>query len=264
MHEQITEQQLAEWERQEKAASPGPWGAVDKENPQLDCYGEYSPGSPAMVVSDNEDWLLISGNEMGAGIPDHIDEANIAFVADARTAMPLLIAEVRRLRNALQRIADIPLNEQGMRDTAAFALGLATGRPPSEQPDPVATFKQLAEAAAGRWDGVDAAAWVAEQRGHNDEQQDPADGRHDAVTRLMAENDKLKTEIARLENECRGWNAETKAGFFRQADYIRKYQEENDRLQEQAELRRLSLLLEEQAAYNRMCHDEELRDVLDD
>lgn len=94
--------------------------------------------------------------------------------------------------------------------------------------------------------------------------EDPADDRHDAVTRLMAENDKLKTEIARLENECRGWNAETKAGFFRQADYIRKYQEENDRLQEQAELRRLSLLLEEQAAYNRMCHDEELRDVLDD
>jgi hypothetical protein len=33
---------------------------------------------------------------------------------------------------------------------------------------------------------------------------------------------------------------------------------------EQAELRRLSILLEEQAAYNRACHDEEMRDLLDD
>lgn len=33
---------------------------------------------------------------------------------------------------------------------------------------------------------------------------------------------------------------------------------------EQAELRRLSLLMEEEAAYNRACHDEELRELLDD
>lgn len=45
----------------------------------------------------------------------------------------------------------------------------------------------------------------------------------------------LLNEIDRLKKEYYGWDAETKAGFWRQADSIRKYQQETDQLKVEIE-----------------------------
>lgn len=95
----ITDAQLDEWERLAEQATPGPWTfgrelhgnqvgetwfPFDKGHElfppsQEECGLDFQPGGPVAMVSDGE-------------------FANTPFIAAARTAVPALVAEVRRLR----------------------------------------------------------------------------------------------------------------------------------------------------------------------
>lgn len=77
----MTEQQLAELEALANAATPGPWQPQD----------DIGYGRGIETLAYNEDVGVLFG------------EADAAFIASARTAVPKLIAEVRRLRKLLER-----------------------------------------------------------------------------------------------------------------------------------------------------------------
>lgn len=76
----MTEAQLAEIEARANAATPGPWTADNE-------YDE-----PAVVGPDNRDLALFVETD-----------ADAAFLANARTDVPALVAEVRRLRAELAK-----------------------------------------------------------------------------------------------------------------------------------------------------------------
>lgn len=80
-------QKLTEWEALDKAATPGPW--------RLDGMGMFVFGPDMeMIVSESaEEKVILRG--AGRGLPM---EANAAFIAAARTALPEAIKEIRRLR----------------------------------------------------------------------------------------------------------------------------------------------------------------------
>lgn len=92
MSEPLTEQELAEMEARVRNASPGPWTRDD---------GDWSPNH--MVDADGE---VVVYDEGAPGTQD------AAFIAAARTDLPRLIAEVRRLRSFIDRMADMVENEE--------------------------------------------------------------------------------------------------------------------------------------------------------
>lgn len=91
---------LAERERMEKAATPGPWRATEER-----VYADLDDGA-VCVASPNL-------NFSDRCAPD------AAFIADARAAVPALVAEVRRLREENERLrikrchyCDAPMKEK--------------------------------------------------------------------------------------------------------------------------------------------------------
>ena len=89
----ITDNQLAEWERIANAATVGPWFSVGAPwgNGTLVNAGTEDPHG-GHAVCDTE--LMIDRSENIQGEP----QCDADFIAAARTAVPALIAEVRRLR----------------------------------------------------------------------------------------------------------------------------------------------------------------------
>lgn len=85
----VTEEQLAEWERVEKAATAGPWTW-------------WTSCSFRRLSSDatGKDGDVLAGDiQRSDGHPDVLcSDGDRAFIAAARTAVPALLAEVRRLR----------------------------------------------------------------------------------------------------------------------------------------------------------------------
>lgn len=101
----ITDEQLQEWERIEKAATPGPWVYDETEDDNgLD---------PVAMLADGHSPCGVYAVNFRAPLDDQ--PFNGKFIAAARTALPDLIAEVRRLRAALKHYAD--------RDNWAIARG---------------------------------------------------------------------------------------------------------------------------------------------
>lgn len=90
----VTAEQLAEWKALADAATPGPW-TIEK------------PGMhPTLGFADG---IIIAAVARGMGIyakpPTGSYPANDrAFIADTREAIPALVAEVERLREALRRL----------------------------------------------------------------------------------------------------------------------------------------------------------------
>lgn len=76
----ITAEQLAEWKKITEAATEGPW-TYDT------CYGVA--------------FISAAKNKPIAHAVDYLVPDNATFIATARTAMPLLLAEVERLRDKL-------------------------------------------------------------------------------------------------------------------------------------------------------------------
>lgn len=83
----IDEAFLAERERLANAATPGPW-------------------MPAKAY-DSAAWPCILGGGWQAHLFGDEDFDNAAFIADARTAVPTLVADVRRLREENEKLRDL-------------------------------------------------------------------------------------------------------------------------------------------------------------
>jgi hypothetical protein len=91
----MNEEQLAELERLERAATPGPWVSVVEGRDQMS-------GDSVIVTADDprQDYpdvyvsIAVNGRLHPAAAADQ------DFIAAARNAVPALIAEVRRLRAA--------------------------------------------------------------------------------------------------------------------------------------------------------------------
>lgn len=86
----LTDEQIAELERLDREATPGPWDvegvSFDEDgNEVLMPYGLCGPSGATIWSS-------------GSGEYTHPDMSTARFVASARTAVPALVAEVRRLR----------------------------------------------------------------------------------------------------------------------------------------------------------------------
>ena len=88
----ISEEELQEIERRCSAARPGPWRSYVEGR---DHFG----GSNVIVVGDGTH-LSVDIEPLGATTGDQ------DFMAAARHDVPRLLAEVRRLREALERRAD--------------------------------------------------------------------------------------------------------------------------------------------------------------
>ena len=101
----MTEEQLAELEALANAATDGPWTVkkTEFEDAQADAFFD-----DVYTVEAKHLWEIcdISTHERMnefAVYSREMDRADAAFIAAARTAVPDLIAEVRRLRGLLQR-----------------------------------------------------------------------------------------------------------------------------------------------------------------
>ena len=107
MPDRPTEADLARWEALADQATPGPWTARhrDSSNPTQD---------PARD-GEHLGWHLDP-----LAVPDRgqiVRGADAAFLAESRTAVPALVAEVRRLRQVLE-IAALACEDHGARALA--------------------------------------------------------------------------------------------------------------------------------------------------
>lgn len=122
----MMDQQLSEIEARVSAAAPGPWWwdhcyecyplcAIDEDDcgPELvSCQGRHY----ALVNEESQkqrrviDYrlVLLTAQEEDLEGRNIADLPNHQFIANARTDVPALIAEVRRLRAALAEIAELP------------------------------------------------------------------------------------------------------------------------------------------------------------
>jgi hypothetical protein len=109
----IDDAYLAERERLANAATPGPW-------------------MPAKAY-DSAAWPCILGGgwqvaECHAHLFGDEDFDNAAFIADARTAVPALVAAVRRLREKIDRLRGIlKATAQATAQATSAQLGAALG-----------------------------------------------------------------------------------------------------------------------------------------
>lgn len=81
----MTESELQAIEARANAATPGPWSETDDTGTVIACYCSGGPG----VFAGEADPAVYGGN----------DRADFAFIAAARSDVPTLIAEVRRLQS---------------------------------------------------------------------------------------------------------------------------------------------------------------------
>lgn len=100
----MTDEQLAEWERLAAAATPGPWEAI----PTVDA--DFA----TIKTRGKLGWMQYHEYDPG------IDATDAAFVAAAREAVPALVAEVRRLREALRAVERV-VDGDGDASRAAIA-----------------------------------------------------------------------------------------------------------------------------------------------
>ena len=105
----ITNDQLEEWEKICNSASPEPWLITLPEGGI-----SYTDGAviwAEAVAADGKPGWVADGVNIGEIAPPDSDygtgiNSNGLFVAEARTAMPLLIEEVRWLRKTLKAWED--------------------------------------------------------------------------------------------------------------------------------------------------------------
>ena len=119
----ITENRLKELDAMEQAATKGPWR---KGIERLDTV--ISDGSNGNEVTD--EWY---GGKL---ICETGHSTDVAFIVIARTAVPELIAEVRRLRECLETLAHITSfsGDHPNSHVWAYIMGEALQADPKESP----------------------------------------------------------------------------------------------------------------------------------
>lgn len=113
----MTDEQLDELERLERAATPGPW--VARETTKTELKGALF--NAAESLSDHvrigaywtDEEHVARHNRVG--MVDHISNADILIALKARNALPALIAEVRRLRAMVGEDAPAVSSEEHVR-----------------------------------------------------------------------------------------------------------------------------------------------------
>lgn len=85
----MTAKELAEIEARANAATPGPW--ITKATQMAQIIAAVAPGKQHRIFTDN----------VGGVYPTNDRD----FIASARTDVPALIAEVRRLKHVLSALA---------------------------------------------------------------------------------------------------------------------------------------------------------------
>lgn len=116
----MTEQELAAIEARANAATAGPWHWVD---PETDQPLELTALCEAASLRTVEKYPTISVGPLPKFIVDtqELNEvADALFIANARTDVPALVAEVRRLREAAGRV----IRSDTDRDQAAAIVTL--------------------------------------------------------------------------------------------------------------------------------------------
>ena len=104
----MTEDELAAAEARAAAATPGPWERCDAGTWQ---HGRYR--RTEVFVRRPDDDVAIASDILDPE-SDEVSDANADFIAHARTDVPALVAEVRRLRAVV--------------DEAEFKLGVYRGQ----------------------------------------------------------------------------------------------------------------------------------------
>ena len=105
----ITPDQLTEWERLAAAATPGEWfhnsyGTIHS-TPLVRKLAEMEQAIPEDAPDDDPRYAALPDTEIcGHSCWDYHAHPDAAFIAAARTAVPALVEEVRRLRAILDRV----------------------------------------------------------------------------------------------------------------------------------------------------------------
>ncbi len=133
----LTEEELAAMEARCAAATPGPWTAEWRHGFGVGLH-------PAAAHIQSPSGAVVSDGNYGEG--GYVwGEANSAFIAAARTDLPLVLAEVRQLRevrDAARALLAITapgssINWPGIREEAVAALRQAVeAASAAEQPPP--------------------------------------------------------------------------------------------------------------------------------
>jgi hypothetical protein len=114
----MTEEQLKEIEDRANAATHGPWRGARSETDADEWWSNYPNNAlECLVVTDEEhierideddtmdlgykSFPICCTNDDGLAIEQ--ESKNAIFIANARTDVPLLIAEIRRLRNLVEK-----------------------------------------------------------------------------------------------------------------------------------------------------------------
>jgi hypothetical protein len=132
---------LADIEARADAAPPGPWTLGNYAHDKTDQLFVEWPGREAAVFLDGD------GVNLNTFYPKEVDRAAMDFIAHARTDIPALIAEVRRL----QLLAE---------DRKSFAAGLERGA--DELRTALKSASHLADSERARGDRLEAAMYEAD------------------------------------------------------------------------------------------------------
>lgn len=116
----ITDADLARWARLADAATRGPWHVdndlermsaawvervePDENAPQPPAIAQVFTGTGEAPQGGREDLLV--ANAWGPPVGEMQHQANAAFIAESRTAVPALVAEVQQLRKALRDLVE--------------------------------------------------------------------------------------------------------------------------------------------------------------
>lgn len=127
----IDDKQLAEWNALADAATEGPWEALPHHSSTTRCNGIRQGGFPGPESDEYDLEGFVVETDSGEYAPDM---ATARFIAAARTAVPALVEEVGRLRDALHRYGAhtlmCPAPQSSGRQQAPCTCGFesATGR----------------------------------------------------------------------------------------------------------------------------------------
>lgn len=94
----LTSEELEAWARLCEAATPGPWVAHHDDGDVT----VWAPACEEQRADERRAFISnIGANFQQVSVAFDADDANGDFIAAARTALPKLLAEVRRLRSLL-------------------------------------------------------------------------------------------------------------------------------------------------------------------
>jgi hypothetical protein len=135
----VTEDELKAIEARAEAAWAGPWTI------------EYDRNDQANIYAGPDCWLALLPHQCVAPIEQE-QKRNAAFVAAARTDVPALVAEVRRLRDALEEIAQYAPNHATLGQAMRRAQGALGGSEDTPAAHRKLTVERAIDIAKGCYD----------------------------------------------------------------------------------------------------------------